>query len=353
MTKEIQIALQNVPSTLEQTYRNILAKIKKDQIQMAKQALFWLCFSLGPMRFSELCEAVIIPEDGIVITDDMRLLRPEVLLRICGSLISYDRSTKRVVLAHSSVKQYLTSQTIQLSDVGEFYFNEATADNEIAIRCLNYLNHPVFSSGYCTSNQALMQRFREWPLLPYLADLLFNHLVYITLDDRIKMILLRFFKTHSQPRGGNFGAWVEAFTPGANDYIETSTPLYYASRFGLLPIVRMILALEGTKNLEAPGGVYGSSPLHVATWQGRTDVVRELLKAGANAREVNLDGKPALLWAVKYHFVEIERMLRDAGARFEEGMNLEDLMESSEDDSDEGEPIDWRADLEKGMCYFA
>ena len=97
----------------------------------------------------------------------------------------------------------------------------------------------------------------------------------------------------------------------------------------------MILALEGTKNLEAPGGIYGSSPLHVATWLGRTDVVRELLKAGANARDVNQNGKPALLWAVKYGFVEIERMLRDAGAGFEEGMNLVDLMESTDDDSDE------------------
>lgn len=302
------------------------------------------------MRFSELCEAVITTEDGVLITDDMRLLRPEVLLKNCGSLISYDRFTKRVVLAHSSVMQYLTSQAIQLSDVKEFYFNEATADNEIAVRCLNYLNHPDFSSGYCTSHRALMQRFEDWPLLPYLADLVFNHLKYITLDDRIKILLLRFFETHSQPRGGNFGAWVEAFTPGANDYIETSTPLYYASRFGLLPIVRMILALEGTKNLEAPGGVYGSSPLHVATWLGRTDVVRELLKAGANAREVNQDGTPALLWAVKFKFFEIERMLRDKGARFEKGMNLA-FLESSDDDSYEDEAVDWRADLEKGTDF--
>ena len=111
----------------------------------------------------------------------------------------------------------------------------------------------------------------------------------------------------------------------------------------------MILALEGTKNLEAPGGVYDSSPLHVATWLGRTDVVRELLKAGANAREVNQDGTPALLWAAKYGFVEIDRMLRDAGAGFEEGTNLVDRWSlTMNDDSEEDEAIDWRADLEKG-----
>lgn len=293
------------------------------------------------MRFSELCEAVIVPEEGVIITDDMRLLRPEALLRICGSLISYDSVTTRVILAHSSVKQYLTSQTIRTSDVREFYFDEATADNEIAVRCLNYLTNPEFSSGSCTSHKALKQRFKKWPLLPYIADLLFSHLSYITLDDPVKTILLRFFETHSKPRGGNFGAWVEAFTPVINEYIETSTPLYYASRFGLLPIVRMILASEGTKDLEAPGGVYGSTPLHVATWLGRTDVVRELLKAGANPREVNDDGIPGLLWAVKYGYVDIERMLREAGAVFEGGTNLVDLMEDSDDGFEEEEATDW------------
>lgn len=111
----------------------------------------------------------------------------------------------------------------------------------------------------------------------------------------------------------------------------------------------MILASEGTKNLEAPGGIYGSSPLHVATWQGRTNVVRELLKAGANASEVNLDGTPALLWAVKYGFVEIERMLRDAGAVFEEGMNLVDLMETSDGDSEGDEAIDPRVDFDEDI----
>ena len=320
---------------------------------MAQSTLFWLCFSLRPMRFSELCEAVIIPEEGVAITDDMRLLRPEALLQICGSLISYEPETTRVILAHSSVRQYLTSRTIAASDVSGFYFDEATADTEIVTRCLNYLNLPVFSSGYCASYQLLRRRFKDWPLLPYVADLLFDHLSYISLEGPIETRLRSFFETHSKPRGGNFGAWVEAFTLGANENIETSTPLYYASRFGLLPIVKMILALEGTENLEAPGGVHGSTPLHVATWQGRTDVVRELLKAGANAKEVNQDGNPGLLWAVKYGYEEIEGMLRDAGAAFEEGMDVRPLMESSDDGSEDDEAIQPGEDADRGMHALA
>ena len=64
---------------------------------------------------------------------------------------------------------------------------------------------------------------------------------------------------------------------------------------------------------------------HVATWQGRTAVVRDLLKAGANAKEVNQEGVTGLWCAVKFGYEDIEHMLRDAGATFETWMNLKEF----------------------------
>ena len=274
-------ALQCVPSTLEITYRNILARIPRNITPKAKQALFWITFSLRPFTFAELCEAIIVPEDSGAVYEDMRLLRPEDILRSLSSLISYDTVTTRLTLAHSSVVQYLTSHEIENSDVSNFFLDEETAETDITTRCLVYLCSPAFSSGFCPSRKEFAKRKEEWPLLPYIAHTFFTHLSYVTLNDHFTPLLLRFFETQSRPRGGNFGAWVQAFFPGSNhNNIESSTPLYYASRFGLLPIVKLLLKLEGTKNLEMRGGVYGSTPLHVATWQGRTSVVKELLKAG-------------------------------------------------------------------------
>lgn len=330
--QEIRYTLQNVPSTLEQTYRNILARIPRKNTQRAKRALFWLSFSLRPITFVELCEAVIIPEDSSIISEDMRLLRPEVLLKICSSLISYDSTTTKVALAHSSVWQYLVSQEIQISDVQQFFLNEDVADADMAVRCLRYLCLPAFSSGYCSSNEELTQRLEEWPLLHHITQTIFDHLSYTPLDGSVKTLLLHFFQTQIQPRGGNFGAWVQVFFPTAHANIESSTPLYYAARFGLLPVVKMILEIEGTRNLETPGGVYGSTPLHVATWQGRTEVVQELLKAGANAREVNEERTPGLFFAVLYGFKDIERMLREAGARFDADITFGDLDDESDED---------------------
>lgn len=118
------------------------------------------------MTFGELCEVVIIRESDVPFNEDMRLLRPKSLLSICSSLISYNNVT---TLAHSSVQEFLTSQGIQASDVRYFYLDKVTADNTISSLCLHYLYLPAFSSGYCTSDAALDERFDEWPLLPYIS----------------------------------------------------------------------------------------------------------------------------------------------------------------------------------------
>ena len=182
---------------------------------------------------------------------------------------------------------------------------------------------PVFHSGYCEPKVALFQRFHDWPMLDYISKTLFHYLSFIThFDETIKAMLLRFFKSHNEPRGGNFGAWVQAFSPHISvTNIESSTPLYYAARAGLVPLMKMILDVEGTKNLEVPGGTYGSTPLHVAAWAGRTEMVRELLQAGANAIETSEDGFSGLQWAVISKYRDNEFMLRDAGTKLDDDFN--------------------------------
>ena len=315
---EIRMALDDVPRTLEQTYRAVLARIPQHQCVIARKTLFWVAFALKPMTLKELSEAIIIGEHSAVIHEDMRLLRDEVLLKSCSSLISYDAESTCITLSHSSVFIYLTSKEVKNSDVCQYYLDAQTAYNSITRRCINYMMLPAFREGACLDWETLQIRFDQWPLLRYVSETLFAHLYYIDLDSEMTSLLLHFFATHDQPRGGNFGAWVQACFPNATNNIEESTPLYYAARYGLLQIVRVILATEGTRSLERAGGVFRSTPLHVAAWQGRTEVIAELLKAGASAKETNDEGRPGLIWAVLFGYTEIERMLRDAGAELDE-----------------------------------
>lgn len=343
----MRLALTRVPPTLEQTYGEILARIPKDEISIAKKALFWLTFSAREMAFHELCEAVVIDDDDDLIQDDisdLRLLHPQNLLRTCGSLISYNQATTSIALAHSSVWLYLTSRAITISEVRYFHLDIARSDNEIATTCIRYLCLPAFRSGYCLSEVDFDWRCQNWPLFIYSAKQLFFRLLHIQLDDRMRTLLLKFFATYDEPRGGWFGAWVQGAFPSTTIVLESATPLYYAARYGLLDVVRLILEVEGTKNLEKPAGVCLSTPLHVAAWKGQTEVVRELLKAGANAREVNGDGIPGLLWAVKYGDEDVERLLRDAGAKFDDPRVLDETIHNW----DETKTVKWLDPIRKG-----
>ncbi|MCJ1351969.1 MAG: hypothetical protein MMC33_001953 [Icmadophila ericetorum] len=286
---------------------------------MAKNALLWLTFSLRRLTLGELCEAVIVDDDQANIDDDVRLLNPKTLLRTLSNLINHNAVTRKVTLAHSSVQTYLTSKELRNSDVYEFYLDILTAVNAITIRCLKYLSLPAFRLGYCSSEIPLQQRFDAWPLLGYVADTFFLQLTYIKLGEPLRSLLLLLFATHSMPGGGSFGVWVQAYYYRRHKIFATklsknSTPLYFAAREGLLPLVKLILDTEGTKNMEVPGGFFESTPLHVVAWAGRIEVVKELLRVGANVKERNSEGKSGLYWAVRQGDTEMEQILRDAGA---------------------------------------
>ena len=88
----------------------------------------------------------------------------------------------------------------------------------------------------------------------------------------------------------------------------------------------MILQTQGTTDLEKPGGTFGSTPLHVASYAEKPAVVKELLDAGANVKESNFEGENALYWAIRLGNKTIERMLKEAGATLNE-VSLKQLID--------------------------
>jgi len=121
--RDIHNALANVPRTLAETYQGILSRIPSDDAETARQMLFWVSSAMMPMTLTELCEAIIIDENQVVINEDVRLLNPRGTLELCSSLISYDHRSTTVTLAHSSVLDYLSSKDIRESDVRSYYMD--------------------------------------------------------------------------------------------------------------------------------------------------------------------------------------------------------------------------------------
>lgn len=274
-------ALQSLPGTLRETYANILERIAPEDWKYAREALFWLSFVKKPLTLRSLNEAVVVDESSTVFDEDMMLLPPNVLLHICQGLISMDQFG-HVNLAHSSVKEFLTSEWIRASRVRYFSLDPATANAAIMRRCLVYMCLDNFKDGYLLSITGAIARMEAYRFLNYAAYWP-DHGATIELGEAERKLINRFFRTRHLHRRGNFGVWIETLIPGANaEVIETTHPLYYAASFGLVLVVKAILASDEDLDINAPGGRVGATPLFAAAWRHNYEVVDILLKAGAD-----------------------------------------------------------------------
>ena len=330
--KEIRQALRRVPATLSKTYENILTSIPVEDREIVREILIWVTFTRDVLTLEELAEAVVYsalePTDpqemGKDMDADARLLQPEDFIKLCSSLLRYDASMRTVMVAHSSVYEYLVSDEIRSSDASCFALDPATCNAHITENCLLYLLLRAFSGGYCGSPDGLFDRELEWPLLVYAALNWTPHLYYFLRDfgeqyfnrSKILALVLKLLATSKKPQRGNLGAWFEVVYPnGVSTNYENTHGLYVAARIGMPEILRAVLATESGRNsLECPGGSRMSTPLHVAAACGYIECVRVLLDAGADPNERNMYGENGLQWAEIHGHRETADLLLQKGA---------------------------------------
>jgi hypothetical protein len=267
-TRQIEQALYNLPTDINEIYVQILLSIPESDRHLAQESLFAVLIALRPLTLAELGEAAVFSrhDKDIDIDDDMRLPDPVVLIDICQGLIELDAQSNTVVLAHSSVRTFLTSTYIKDSKADWYGYTVAGIHDTMANKCLNYLMLDAFKSGVCDEAD-LEIKLQAYPFLSYAAKYWPMHarLTQKTLWSTSTMI--NFCNSHHLPNGGNFSAWVQILIPDAPTYqILNTQPLYYAASYGLTDLVRTLLSSKST-DIEAPGGRFESSPLHVAVFR--------------------------------------------------------------------------------------
>ena len=307
--KAVREALKTLPESLQASYEAILSRISKDDREIVRSALFWLCFSVRPLSLAELNEAVMLDDDQTFVGDDTRLSQDDVILRLCQGLIEVQGDATQdydllgqptmLVLGHSSVKTYLTSSDILTSHASFFAFHPHNGDGILMRKCLQYLSLTHFRPGYIDSASDLADLQTEYPLLHYSAYYWALHAASTVPTASEKDLILRFLATKQMPNGGNFALWVQLLIFDVDrESVERTQPLYYAASFGLTAVVATILGTEGV-DIDAPGGRFGSTPLFVACWREHLDVARLLLAAGAETKGWDSSGYTVaslLLW---------------------------------------------------------
>ena len=260
--RAIKNALASMPLTLDQTYKALLLRIDEgEDAELSKQIFEILAFSLRPMTLQEVATLLQITP-GLQMLDDEKLLtHPTDILSICGSFLEHNARTGKVMLAHHSVKTYLTSNLP--GPVSSFHLDEKTAHRNLSLSCLTYLSFRCFSKP--PSGPSLARTFSHTvsPLLDYAVMHWALHLKEISSNADIDPILWN--ALHDFLFSGNFRTWVELLIPGSA-LAATTPPLYYAASFGLTTVVRYLLEMPDV-NIEQRGGWGGATPINIASFR--------------------------------------------------------------------------------------
>lgn len=101
-----------------------------------------------------------------------------------------------------------------------------------------------------------------------------------------------------------------------------NSPLFEAAKAGHLRVVELLLAQPGC-DIGIQTDDTGATPLHIAAVKKQHDVVRYLVKQGADVNAKMKDGKTPLKWAAEHGNTETVELLRSLGgdgiARVEKG----------------------------------
>jgi hypothetical protein len=163
-----------LPETLDGTYDHSLRRIDKQKRDFACRLFQCLVVSKRPLRVEELAELFAIqPDVDTIPTFDARW-RPEnpeeFILSACSTLVVVvnNRGPKIVQFSHFSVREYLTSDRIAISEhVSRFHVLPRPAHALLARACLSVLLQ--------LDDRIVRDEIQDFPLASYAAQYWVDH----------------------------------------------------------------------------------------------------------------------------------------------------------------------------------
>ena len=311
----IRTALNELPTTLDDTYEQTLQGIPKEKRQHAYRLLQCLVAAIRPLRVQELAEIFTIEFDldaGLKLVEEWRPENPEqAILSACSTLIVVidDLDTKIVQFSHFTVKEFLTSDRLRLSrDVPHYHIRLNTAHTTLARICLAVLLQ--------LDEEVDTEHLKRSPLAGYAAQYWVDHAQFEDVVLGIRDAMERLF----HPRKAHFRTWIKIHDvirrsrsrglPGQLPH--SGTPLYYAVFCGFTELAKYLIVTQ-KEDVNATCGRYGT-PLHAASFKGHPDAARLLLDHGADVNST-CGGEVPLRIACRGRHLNIMDLLLKRGAK--------------------------------------
>ncbi len=353
MPSSIRKALNELPITLDDTYERMLQGIPKEKSQHACRLFQSIVAAIQPLRVEELAEIFAIEFGPNEITNLVEGWRPEnpeeAVLSACSSLVAIidDQGSKIVQFSHFSVKEFLTSdrlQTSEISNIRNYYVSLEPAHTLLGQACLAVLLQ--------LDEKVDKERVATFPLTWYAAEHWVDHTKFANVESQIEDALEHLFnpmkphlraciwmydveRKHSRFTGtgveqpppleatplyyaaslGFSGLAKRLIITHAEDVnvkcYDNRTPLFVASRRGYADVARLLLDHGADMNTQT---ISEMMPLHIASSNGHLKVAQLLLRHGAALDAQTKRRDTPLCLASEFGHLEVVRLLLDHGA---------------------------------------
>lgn len=318
----LQDALNELPESLDETYKRILLGIERAKREYAYRLFQCLTVSIRPLRVEELAEVLAIrfdtqPEKPANYHVDWRLKNVhEAVLSACSSLVAIVNvdGSPVVHFSHCSVKEYLTSDRLAAAgkDLSSYYIHPQVAHTSLLSACLSVL--------FAFDDQIDKKGMKDFHLAIYAARYWVAHAQFGNVSACIEDAMERLFDSDKP----HFATWVwiydidypfreYMFTAHPRATRPEAVPLYYATLCGFCSLVKRLI-LARPVDVNAKGGYY-TTPFHAALAKGNSDISRLLLNYGADINALDKDDLSPLHRASRGGRYEIVEFLLENNAK--------------------------------------
>lgn len=258
---------------------SICAQPKK-RAALALKILMWVRNAKETLTIGALREAIAVTDDASESSDNLDSCDQQTMLDVCEGLITIDEQSGKVRLVHGTA--YAIVRGILHVD----------ADYQMAVACLTYLSHNMFSKRATPSRRAphksLEDRLRAFPFYEYAAKHLAVHIrdcdLALTTELLIKFTesegqIKSYFQVHERRSYKGLG--------------KEQLPLRMALHARHLPVILRLLD-NGTNPFTTDQ--QGQSALHWAVGGNHIDIVRLLVDRWQLLLQEDYDQYKEVLW---------------------------------------------------------
>ena len=194
-------ALSSLPPGLTSTYLRVLERISRieDDSIIARTALTWLVYCVGDITVGQLATAAAI-DPNIAFDNESRLDDTVQILEICSCLIKKSPDREIVSLAHLSVREFLTTQTLPDGTNNPYFVSEQDGNLLLSRACFSYLSSKYFELD---PHGAPPTRLTEDDFFNYAVRHWREHVSKSSADERLLRPIIGFFKA------GNRQTWLK------------------------------------------------------------------------------------------------------------------------------------------------